>query len=236
MIGFVTGSVGLTLEAPTGAQAVDTPYGAPSAEIASHRIGDEEALVLARHGAAHEFAPHEINYRANVWALKEAGATALVACFTVGGIDPALAPGALVVPDQIVDYTWGRDMTYGGHANGVPVAHALFDEPFDAALRQSLLGASDELLDGGVYGCTQGPRLETAAEIVRMARDGCTLVGMTGMPEATLARELELPYAAVCLVVNPAAGVGAIVETEIREVARQGAARLADVFRRFLSA
>lgn len=190
-------------------EVVRTPYGDPSGPLTFGEFDDTTVVFLARHGYGHTIAPHEINYRANLWALKQAGATGVISVATVGGIRADLGPGQLLVPDQLVDYTWGRQSTYF-EGSDEPVRHVDFTEPYDAALRGRLLAVAARLAvplhDGGTYGCTQGPRLETAAEIRRMERDGCDLVGMTNMPEAALARELGVPYAAIAVVVNHAAG------------------------------
>jgi len=168
-------------------------------------------VFLARHGYGHTIAPHEVNYRANLWALKYAGALAVVSVASVGGIGKAMGPGKLAVPHQIVDYTWGRRSTYFEGA-GAPVNHIDFTEPYSAPLRKRILAAAkaagEPVVDRGVYAATQGPRLETAAEIDRLERDGADLVGMTGMPEAVLAREISLEYAAIAVVANYAAGRG----------------------------
>jgi 5'-methylthioadenosine phosphorylase len=166
---------------------------------------------MARHGDGHSIAPHQVNYRANLWALKEKGAREIVSVAAVGGIRGDLGPGTIVVPHQIVDYTWGRMNTY---FEGVaPVKHVDFTEPYSDRLRSRLLAAAracgEPAVDGAVYAVTQGPRLETAAEVDRLERDGADVVGMTGMPEAALAREIELDYAAIAVVVNHAAGRGA---------------------------
>ena len=192
-LGLFAGSVGAGLGDASGETLMETVWGRPSAALARHEVAGGEVLVLPRHGVGHEFAPHEINYRANVQAFKDASVDAVIGLFTVGSIDPALPSGAIVVPDQVIDYTWGREQTFGGHRNGAPVHHVLFDPPYDDALRAGLVGAGADVVDGGVYGCTQGPRLETAAEIRRMARDGCTLVGMTGMPKPLLRRSSSCP-------------------------------------------
>ncbi|WP_345795163.1 S-methyl-5'-thioinosine phosphorylase [Thauera sp. JM12B12] len=190
-------------------EVVRTPYGEPSAALAFGRVCGERAVFLARHGFGHTIPPHLVNYRANIWALKEARVSGIVSVASVGGIRADLAPGTLIVPNQIIDYTWGRKSTFfeGGDT---PVRHIDFTHPYDEPLRQRLLAAirraGDSAVDGGVYATSQGPRLETAAEIDRFERDGCDIVGMTGMPEAALARELELPYAAIGVVVNFAAG------------------------------
>lgn len=210
---------------------VETPYGAPSSPLQYLRYEDREFFFLPRHGSGHQVPPHRVNYRANVRALKEAGATAVIAVNAVGGIGEACGSGALVIPDQIIDYTWGRDHTFfeGGESG---VEHVDFSYPYTASLRQRLLDAAADcglaVVPRGVYGATQGPRLETAAEIARMARDGCDVVGMTGMPEAALARELALDYASLCLVVNPAAGIGDALITmdDIRLVLEQGMVRV----------
>jgi len=186
---------------------IETRYGKPSAPVAEGDLNGTPVLFLARHGDPHVRLPHQVNYRANMQALKDAGATVIVAVNAVGGITaPA---GALVVPDQIIDYTWGRESTLFDDP-GDPLVHVDFSWPFDEALRErlrvALRDAAAEWVDGGCYAATQGPRLETAAEIQRLERDGCDIVGMTGMPEAVLARELAIPYAMLSLVVNPAAG------------------------------
>ncbi|MBR0565224.1 S-methyl-5'-thioinosine phosphorylase [Azoarcus sp. L1K30] len=186
-----------------------TPYGEPSGALTFGTLSKKPVVFLARHGYGHTIPPHQVNYRANIWALKQAKVSAIVSVASVGGIRADFSPGALVIPDQIIDYTWGRKSTFfdGGDQ---PVRHIDFTRPYDEALRQRLLGAAanagEPVFDGGVYATTQGPRLETAAEINRFERDGADLVGMTGMPEAALARELELPYAAINVVVNCAAG------------------------------
>lgn len=186
-----------------------TPYGEPSGALTFGTLCGKTVVFLARHGYGHTIPPHQVNYRANIWALKQAKVKAAISVASVGGIRADFAPGTLVVPDQIIDYTWGRKQTFfeGGDT---PVRHIDFTHPYDEKLRRQLLAASaaagEHAVDGGVYASTQGPRLETAAEIDRLERDGAHLVGMTGMPEAALARELELPYAAINVVVNYAAG------------------------------
>lgn len=195
----------------TQRKAVRTPYGEPSGALTFGRIRGKELVFLARHGYGHTVAPHEVNYRANIWAVKHVGVEGIVSVASVGGIRRDIAPGALVVPDQIIDYTWGRRSTYFEGA-GTSVTHIDFTEPYSPELRARILAAAREcgerLLDGGTYAATQGPRLESAAEIQRLERDGADLVGMTGMPEAALARELDLPYAAIAVSANYAAGLG----------------------------
>ena len=188
-----------------------TRWGLPAAAVLRGRYAGREVLFLPRHGVAHHLPPHRINYRANLRALADCGASGVLAVAAVGGIAPGMAPGCLAVPHQIIDYTWGREHTYFDGASG-QVAHVDFTDPYDAGLRGALLEAGRAtgiaLVARGVYGATQGPRLESAAEIERLARDGCDLVGMTGMPEAALARELALPYACLAVVANRAAGRG----------------------------
>jgi len=213
MLGII-GGTGLTQLANleiTHRQVARTPYGEPSGALTFGRICGQEVIFLARHGYGHNIPPHEVNYRANLWALKDHGVDRVVSVATVGGINPKLIPGMLVIPDQIIDYTYGRETTYFVDSKK-PVIHLDFTFPYCDAMRQALLTAASacgiNLRDGGVYGAVQGPRLETSAEISRMERDGADMVGMTGMPEAYLARELELCYAAVGAVVNYAAGRG----------------------------
>lgn len=210
----ILGGSGLTqLSALTETRriAARTAYGEPSGPLTFGRLGGQEALFLARHGDAHSIPPHQVNYRANIQALKDAGATAIASVATVGGIRRDFGPGVLVVPDQIIDYTWGRAATFF-EGPGAKVTHIDFTEPYSAALRARILAAAracgEAIADGGCYGATQGPRLETAAEIARMERDGADLVGMTAMPEASLAREAGLEYAAIAVVANHAAGKG----------------------------
>ena len=217
MLGII-GGTGLTQLANleiTHRQVARTPYGEPSGALTFGRICGQEVIFLARHGYGHTIPPHDVNYRANLWALKDHGVDRVVSVATVGAIHPGLLPGMLVIPNQIIDYTHGRAATYfvGGDK---PVVHLDFTLPYCEAMRAALLEAAASagitLRDGGVYGVTQGPRLETAAEINRMEREGVDMVGMTGMPEAYLARELELCYAAVGAVVNEAAGRGRSAE------------------------
>ena len=298
----IIGGTGLAAlgERPTHAtDSTDTPFG-PASDMPRRFAGVPTAVFLNRHGEGHTVLPHQINYRANLWLLNELGVDAIVAVFAVGGIARSLDDGDFVLPDQLVDYTWGREHTFAGSgaspsrspaegpflrgaspsrspaegpflrgaspsrspaegpflrgaspsrspaegpflrgaspsrspAEGsflraaspsrspAEGSHVDFSEPFDAGLRRTLAESAGRIgldLCDGVYGCTQGPRFETAAEIDRMDRDGCTVVGMTAMPEAALARELGLPYAGVCLVVNPAAGRG-LVSLELADM------------------
>ena len=188
-----------------------TPWGAPSAPVTLGQFKARELLFLPRHGPGHTIPPHRVNYRANIQALKDCGAAAIIAVNAVGGITPALTPGRIVIPAQIIDYTWGREHTFQGET-ARPVKHIDFTRPYTEALRQRLIAAATRTgaapHAGGTHAVTQGPRLETAAEIERLERDGADIVGMTGMPEAALARELEIDYACCALVVNRAAGKG----------------------------
>lgn len=193
----------------TRREVVRTPYGEPSSALVFGSVCGQPVVFLPRHGYGHTLAPHEINYRANIWALHARGVSGIIAVAAVGGIRADLLPGDLVVPHQIIDYTWGRRSTYF-EEDGKPVVHIDFTDPFDENLRQQILSAATtakvKIAAGAVYACTQGPRLETAAEVVRIERDGGDVVGMTGMPEAALARELGLPYAAINVIANHAAG------------------------------
>ncbi len=188
-----------------------THYGAPSGPVRIGNLFGRRVAFLARHGEGHSLPPHKINYRANLAALNALGARRVLALNTVGGITERFGPRVLACPDQLIDYTWGRVSTYC-EEEGTEVLHVDFGEPYTPILRQRVLSAAARagvaMVDGGCYGATQGPRLETKAEIARMRRDGCDLVGMTGMPEAGLARELGLEYACLGIVANWAAGAG----------------------------
>ena len=187
-------------------EPVDTPWGEPSAPLNHGRLEGVGITFLARHGAPHVIAPHRINYRANVWALHHAGVRRIIAVAAVGGIRSGLDSGAIAIPDQIVDYTWCRGHTF--FEDGAE--HVDFTRPYCERLRAGLLDAARRAgtgaTDGGTYAAMQGPRLESAAEIDRLERDGCDFVGMTGMPEAALARELGMHYAHCAVVSNRAAG------------------------------
>lgn len=216
----------------TRREVMRTPYGEPSAPLVYGEIGGSEIAFLPRHGQSHTIPPHDINYRANLWALKQSGLKQVIAVNAVGGISSGyLTPTALVVPDQIIDYTWGRAHTFFGSEHRT-VTHVDFTEPYCAELRRALIQAGQragvELIESGTYGAAQGPRFESAAEIRRMERDGCDIVGMTGMPEAGLARELELCYASVAVIVNPAAGkaAGEISLSEIDKYLKTGMTRV----------
>jgi 5'-deoxy-5'-methylthioadenosine phosphorylase len=206
-LGLIVGSgfakLGLVIVARSPTK---TPYGSPSSPILTAALGAQRVACIARHGEEHALAPHEINYRANLWALQQRGVRRCIGVNAVGAIAPAFGPGDLAVPDQLIDYTYGRVGTYGGEGR---VVHVELTEPFAPLLRGRLSSAVADLGFGerrGTYGVTQGPRLETAAEIDRLARDGCAMVGMTAMPEAALARELGVEYAILAFAVNYAAG------------------------------
>jgi 5'-methylthioinosine phosphorylase len=187
-----------------------TPYGDTSAVPLLGRWQEIEVVFLPRHGAEHSVPPHAVNYRANLWALKQAGVDSIFSVNAVGGIGAGMSPGTLALPAQLIDYSSGREHSFFDGSDG-SVRHVDFSQPYSATLRASLEQAGLQLgltmVASGTYGCTNGPRFETAAEIERMRRDGCTMVGMTGMPEAALARELDIDYACLSIVVNWAAGI-----------------------------
>ncbi|HEY8355333.1 MAG TPA: S-methyl-5'-thioinosine phosphorylase [Methylophilaceae bacterium] len=213
MLGII-GGTGLTQLANLNVirrQIIRTPYGEPSAPMIFGELAGHEVAFMPRHGGGHTIPPHVINYRANIWALHSEGVRCILAVATVGAIAPDLKPGDIVLPDQLIDYTYGRKQTYFDNAD-MPVRHIDFTEPYSPRMRSIIIKAAEQADEpikvGGVYAAVQGPRLETAAEINRLERDGATIVGMTGMPEAALARELEIEYAAICPVANHAAGRG----------------------------
>lgn len=210
----IIGGTGLTsikgLEI-TGREIVQTPFGEPSGPLVQGILAENNIYFLPRHGAGHTIPPHKINYRANIWALKEAGVEQVIAVNAVGGIREDMQPGTLIIPDQVIDYTVSRTNTF--FEEGLKqVVHIDFTEPFCQDLRKSILNAAEtnsiEIIKEGTYAATQGPRLETAAEVNRLEKDGCHLIGMTCMPEAALAREQELCYASISVVANLAAGRG----------------------------
>jgi 5'-methylthioadenosine phosphorylase len=226
----------------TRRRVMRSPYGEPSGALTFGEFGGRPTVFLARHGYGHTIAPHEINYRANIWALKELAVQGVFSVATVGGVGDGFGPGTLVVPDQIIDYTHSRKSTFfeGAEAR---VTHIDFTLPYSARLRARLLESAraigEPIVDGATYACTQGPRLETAAEIERIARDGGDLVGMTGMPEAALAREAGLDYAVLGLVVNHAAGRGesrhAIKLEDLESVMQQTVTRAVRILERAVS-
>lgn len=216
-----TGAASLVPADATNEPAIETPFGPVPAGVRSWGRDGAQIVYLPRHGPAGAIPPHRVNYRANIWAVRELRPTIVIGINAVGGIPAQARPGRLVIPHQIVDYTWGREHTFfdGLHQ---PVSHVEFDPPFDETVRSALLAAAAEAgldaMERGIYGATQGPRLETAAEIDRLAADGCDIVGMTAMPETGLARELNLPYAICAVVVNRAAGrlaAGASIHGEL---------------------
>lgn len=218
-LGVIGGSGIYSLGSVVSEKEISTNYGA--VQISVVQINGAEIAFVARHGKDHNLPPHKVNYQANIAALKQIGVESIIATNAVGGITEDAGPGTLILPDQLIDYTWGRKHTfYDVFSSGV--SHIDFTEPFDHGLREMLKKSLERCVDDysacGVYGCTQGPRLETAAEVERCKRDGCTIIGMTGMPEAALAREADLGYASLCFSVNWAAGV-------------QGAVSIEDVFR-----
>ena len=190
-------------------QPLDTPYGNPSANFVFGKLQGKKIIFLARHGNPHTIPPHKINYRANIWGLKQLGVNEIISVAAVGGITQNMAPTHIAIPDQIIDYSYGREHTFFAD-NLESVSHIDFTFPYSKQLRNRIIQAAENInlpiTHTGTYGCTQGPRLESAAEIRRMERDGCDLVGMTGMPEAALAKELEMDYAAIAVVANWAAG------------------------------
>ena len=216
-------------------------WGTVAGGIARWTELDHEVLLISRHGSTANIPPHRVNYRANIQALSDFGADGIVALNAVGGITAAMAPGQLVLPDQLIDYTWGREHTYyAGEQAESPLEFADFTEPYSALLRQKVIDASAHaavsLLRHGTYGATQGPRLETAAEIDRLERDGCDIVGMTGMPEAALARELGLHYVSCSFVVNWAAGRSAAdIHAEMGSFLRSGMLQSAALIKALLT-
>jgi len=210
----IIGGTGLTqlsnLEV-TRRQVVRTPYGEPSGALMFGQVAGREVVFLARHGYGHTIPPHMVNYRANIWALHAQEVNNVVSVASVGGIRADLSPGVIAIPDQVIDYTWGRRSTFH-EGEDRAVVHIDFTRPYCDRLREILLvsaaAAGQAVVNGGVYAAAQGPRLETAAEIDRFERDGADMVGMTGMPEAALAREMGLCYAAIAVVANHAAGRG----------------------------
>jgi 5'-deoxy-5'-methylthioadenosine phosphorylase len=206
-----TGLTQLSSLAVSRRQVVRTPYGEPSGALVFGQVAGRDAVFLARHGYGHTIPPHMVNYRANIWALDSQGVEEIVSVASVGGIRGDLGPGVIAVPDQIIDYTWGRRSTFH-EGEERAVVHIDFTRPYCDRLRSRVLlaatAAGQTVVNGGVYAATQGPRLETAAEIDRLERDGADMVGMTGMPEAALAREMGLCYAAIAVVANHAAGRG----------------------------
>ena len=222
-------------------QDVQTPYGPASAPLLHGQINGHPVCFLARHGEGHRLPPHKINYRANLWALRHAGMQQVIAIAAVGGIAEWFAPGEIALPRDLVDYTWGREHTYSDGTPGAAVHHAEFTFPYSPPLRESLFAAAaaaEVVVSGaGVMGVTQGPRLETPAEIQRMKNDGCDMVGMTGMPEAALAAELGVEYACIAVSVNWGAGIGSGgIHDEIAASIERGMLKVQGTLVRFLEA
>lgn len=233
----LVGGTGLTELQPAAETLVpDTPYGAPSAPVQVIQNEPVRVLFLPRHGSPHRFPPHRVNYRANMWALREAGARQVLAVSAVGGITPSYPPGTLAAPDQLIDYSWGREHTFSD-SESAPLVHIDFTRPYAGQLRNLLLQAAKaqviDIVDGGCIGVYQGPRLESAAEVERARRDGCDMAGMTSLPEAALARELGLDYAGIAVVSNWGAGVGGetISEADIEETLREPMSRVRKLVR-----
>jgi 5'-deoxy-5'-methylthioadenosine phosphorylase len=218
---------------------LDTPFGEPSAALTFGRIEGKDVVFLARHGDPHQIPPHKINYRANISALSQVGVSQIIAVNAVGGIHQSLGPSEVAIPDQIIDYTHGREHTIYDSSSS-DLDHIDFTFPYSQKLRVLLLEVSEQLgvavLNGGTYGATQGPRLETAAEILKFKRDGCDLVGMTGMPEAALAREFDMDYACLALSVNWAAGLSDSIITmdDIHQAVELGMGKIHMILKAFL--
>lgn len=236
MIGIIGGTGLLALagiESPV-VRALATPWGDPSSKVTVGHWHGQPVAFLPRHGDPHTIPPHAINYRANLWALHALGVREVIAVNTVGGIHADCGAGRLVIASDIIDYTWGREHTYHDGVSGT-LEHVDLSAPYDASLRQQLIDAVKtaglSCREHGVYAATQGPRLETPAEIRRLKQDGCDVVGMTGMPEVALARELGMAYACICLVVNPAAGLSdePITMEAIEAVLQAGAGHVLNV-------
>jgi 5'-methylthioinosine phosphorylase len=226
------GGTGLTeLEDGFETLQIDTPYGKPSAPVRVLPGGPVRLLFLPRHGSPHRYPPHKVNYRANLWALKEAGASRVLAVSAVGGITPDYGPRTLAAPDQLIDFTWGREHTYHDSPD-VPLVHVDFTRPYEGPLRRALLeaaaAAGEAVVDGGCIAVFQGPRLESAGEIEMARRAGADMAGMTSLPEAGLARELAIDFAGLAVVSNWGAGVGGehISEDDIAETLKQPMARV----------
>ena len=235
-----TGLGQLTALNITHRKTVSTPYGNPSAEFLIGDIHQKQVVFLARHGNPHTIPPHKINYRANLWALKQLGVQDIIAVAAVGGITADMQPAHIAIPDQIIDYTYGREHTFFDGNDGT-VTHIDFSYPYSQKLRAALIHCAATLnlkiSPIGTYGSTQGPRLESAAEIARMERDGCDLVGMTGMPEAALAKEIGIHYASVAVIANWGAGktAGEITMAEIEDNLHHGMANAGALLQAFIS-
>lgn len=219
-------------------EAVYTPYGETSGFLVFGKLNEKEICFLPRHGHSHTIPPHKVNYRANIWALASMGITDVIAVNAVGGIADNTPPGKVVIPDQIIDYTYGREHTFFD-GSSTKVQHIDFTQPYTESLRNELITAAKlagvEIVGAGVYGVKQGPRLETAAEVNCLENDGCTLIGMTGMPEAALARELGLSYVSCSFVVNWAAGRGQVdIHADIEKYLNQGMLSVKAILKAFI--
>ena len=241
MTGEVTlalvGGTGLTeLDESLDSIPIETPYGNPSADIRVVETEPVRLLFLPRHGSPHRFPPHCVNYRANMWALREAGADHVLAVYAVGGVCEPYGPATLAAPDQLIDYTWGRQHSYCDSEH-IALEHVDFTNPYDGNLRRCLIQAAEkasiDVVDGGCIGVFQGPRLESAAEVEKARRDGCHMAGMTALPEAGLARELGLDYAGLAVVSNWGAGVSdeLLSEDDIAETLEEPMMRVRTLLR-----
>ena len=238
----LVGGTGLTeLDENVKSISVDTPYGAPSAPIREVQSGPVRLLFLPRHGNPHRFPPHCVNYQANIWALREVGADHVLAVSAVGGVCEPYGPATLAAPDQLIDYTWGRNHTFCDSEH-VELEHVDFTRPYEGPLRRTLLkvarAASIDVVDGGCIGVFQGPRLESSAEVEKARRDGCHMAGMTSLPEAGLARELGLDYAGLAVVSNWGAGVTGmpLSEDDIAETLKEPMMRVRTLVNALLKA
>lgn len=222
MLGIIAGSGLQRLANLTNVrrEIVRTPFGDTSCALTFGDLAGVELVFLNRHGYGHTLAPHQINYRANIWALQKVGVQQICAIGSAGSLMPNIEPGQIIVPDDVIDYTCGRAGTYFEGPDH-PIVYTDMSEPFDAAVRERLIAAAasagEVVLDSAVYACTNGPRLETRAEVKRMHNDGAHVVGMTLMPEAVLAKELDLPYAAITVCTNYAGGVGAACGNDLHQ-------------------
>lgn len=243
MIGLIggTGFTQLSNVEVSESRWVDNPFGEASGPVSLGFFNGREFAFMPRHGDPHRIPPHLINYRANLAALKQIGVTEVIAINAVGGIHSALGPSELAIPDQIIDYTYGREHSIYDGVHREVVDHIDFTKPYSDDLRAGLIRAAAQVqvnvLPSAVYGATQGPRLETAAEISRFRQDGCDMVGMTGMPEAALARELGLKYACIALSANWAAGLGGemITMDDIRQAITSGAGKVHRILEKFMT-
>jgi 5'-methylthioadenosine phosphorylase len=215
-----------------------SPYGEPSDIFRIGRLSGKEVAFLPRHGSMHHIPPHRINYRANIWGFRELGVKKILTIGATGGISKKMRPGAIIVLDQIIDMTSGRDATFYDEDE---VVHIDFTEPFCPNLRKALIDAAAKtgttVVKKGTYIAVNGPRLETAAEIKAFARHGADVVGMTGMPEAVLARELEICLAGLAVVTNAAAGLteGKLTATEVVEAMKSSTEQIKALLKAFFS-